>query len=204
MPVCTGFLFARMGRFWRGANAPRSEVRAGGTGVTGLVIYALGVGDGILALSGLPGGGGDYADDLNHIRDWKPGLVISMTTPSELDAAEASCLGADLLAMGCRWVHLPVADFGAPPEEIIAQWSPVSQSALRALSGGGRVLVHCRAGCGRSGMVALRLMVESGEPFEAALARLRGLRPCAVETDAQMAWARAGASVRRRGLTGLS
>ena len=38
-------------------------------------------------------------------------------------------------------------------------------------------------------MAALRLMVEAGEDGVAALARLREMRPCAVETEAQMAWA---------------
>ncbi|MDH5531227.1 MAG: protein phosphatase, partial [Paracoccaceae bacterium] len=44
-------------------------------------------------------------------------------------------------------------------------------------------------GCGRSGMAVLRLMVEAGEPVDVALIRLRKVRPCAVETDAQLAWA---------------
>jgi hypothetical protein len=38
-------------------------------------------------------------------------------------------------------------------------------------------------------MVALRLMIELGEAPDDALARLRVVRSCAVETDAQMAWA---------------
>ena len=54
------------------------------------------------------------------------------------------------------------------------------------------MLVHCRGGCGRSGMAVLRLMVEAGEAPEEALARLRAVRPCAVETEAQMDWARRG------------
>src|SRR5690606_33735699 len=58
-----------------------------------------------------------------------------------------------------------------------------------ALEGGGRVLVHCLGGCGRSGMVALRLMIGAGETPEVALRHLRGVRPCAVETEAQLAWA---------------
>jgi hypothetical protein len=41
-------------------------------------------------------------------------------------------------------------------------------------------------------MIALRLMVERGEPAEAALARLRAARPGAVETAEQLAWAQAG------------
>ncbi len=157
-----------------------------------LVIFALGVGDGILALSGLPGTGGSYADDLDHIRDWQPGLVISLTSDDEMETTGAADLGADLQAMGCRWVHMPVADFGAPTEQFIAEWAPVSRSALAALRGGGRVLVHCRGGCGRSGMAALRLLIESGEDPDLALTRLRTVRPCAIETDGQLAWAQAG------------
>ncbi|MGB3280173.1 MAG: protein-tyrosine phosphatase family protein, partial [Pseudorhodobacter sp.] len=61
---------------------------------------------------------------------------------------------------------------------------------LRAiLARGGRLMVHCRGGCGRTGMIALRLMVDTGEEPGAALARLRAVRPCAVETDAQEVWA---------------
>ena len=51
------------------------------------------------------------------------------------------------------------------------------------------VLVHCFGGCGRSGMLVLRVMIEAGEPAGTALKRLRQVRPCAVETEAQMAWA---------------
>jgi hypothetical protein len=38
-------------------------------------------------------------------------------------------------------------------------------------------------------MAILRLMVESGEDPPAALARLRAVRPCAVETERQHCWA---------------
>jgi protein-tyrosine phosphatase len=124
--------------------------------MAGFVIHALHVGGGTLALAPLPGDGGDYAADMAHLADWKPALVISMTTEAEMVAAD---------------------------------WARASAAARAALAGGGRVLVHCRGGCGRSGMAVLRLMIETGEAPEAALARLRARRACAVETAAQLAWA---------------
>lgn len=157
--------------------------------MTNLVVHALQVGGGTLALTSVPGGGGDYEGDLHLISAWAPGLVISMTTLAELVAVGAGELGCDIHRRACRWAHLPVADFSAPSTEISDRWPEVSAAACHALSGGGRVLVHCRGGCGRSGMVVLRLMIESGEQPEQALKRLRALRPCAVETDAQMDWA---------------
>ncbi len=156
------------------------------------VIYALAVGDGILALAPLPGQDGDYDGDLAHLRDWKPALVISLTPDLEMLAHGAGDLGADIQDMGSRWMHLPVEDFSAPGKLTRDRWPQTSAAARAALRGGGRVLIHCRGGCGRSGMAALRLMVEAGENADTALARLRAVRPCAVETAAQMAWARTG------------
>lgn len=160
-----------------------------GTEGSALVIYALSVADGILALCPLPGAAGNYRGDLDHIHDWQPGLVISMTTEAEQVAAGGATLGSDIQSMASRWVHLPVADFSAPSADVLAKWPAASHMARKALVGGGRVLVHCRGGCGRSGMVVLRLMIECGETPETALSRLRAVRPCAVETSEQMIWA---------------
>lgn len=156
------------------------------------VIHALPVAGGILAIAPLPGRGGGYADDLAHIRDWKPALVMSMTTQDELRAAGAQDIGAHLQDAGTRWAHLPVADFAQPGPQDEDAWHATSRTALAALQGGGRVLIHCKGGCGRSGMAALRLMVEAGEDADSALKRLRAVRSCAVETDAQLKWALRG------------
>ncbi|MGH1354595.1 MAG: protein-tyrosine phosphatase family protein [Thalassovita sp.] len=153
------------------------------------VIHALQLGDGILALAPLPGRNGNYEADLEHLREWQPAIVISMTTEAEMVAHGAHDLGQDLRNSGTRWVHLPVADFGAPGAQVVVQWPEISQAARNALDGGGRVLIHCKGGCGRSGMAALRLMIDAGEPPTEALAHLRRVRPCAVETQAQMDWA---------------
>ncbi|MTH98715.1 protein-tyrosine phosphatase family protein [Roseibium sp. RKSG952] len=158
-----------------------------------LVIYALQVGNGTLALTSIPGNDGDYSGDLDLIANWKPGLVISMTTEAEMVQLGAGDFGSDIQSRASRWAHLPVTDFGAPSPEINELWTETSAAARHALSGGGRVLVHCRGGCGRSGMIVLRLMIECGERPENALQRLRKVRPCAVETDDQLNWATSAA-----------
>ncbi|WP_037315039.1 protein-tyrosine phosphatase family protein [Ruegeria halocynthiae] len=152
-------------------------------------IHTVQVGNGTVALSALPGRDDSYPQDLKVIRDWRPDLVISMTTEAEMLQQGAAGLGDDLRAHNIRWHHLPVADFGAPSPMIDALWGDVCVAARRVLAQGGRVLVHCRGGCGRSGMIVLRIMVEHGEMPEAALKRLRVARPCAVETDGQLEWA---------------
>ena len=157
-----------------------------------LVLHSLGVGGGLLAISQLPGRQGDYAGDLDFIRDWRPSLVVTLTPRAEMVAAQAETLGSDMRESGARWVHFAIDDYGTPDAGALAQWGEISRFALSALKGQGRVLVHCKGGCGRSGMIALRLMIEAGEDGVDALLRLRKIRPCAVETDAQMRWAVTG------------
>ncbi len=112
-----------------------------------------------------------------------------MTSLHELQEAGAETIGDDLARHGIVWRHLPVPDFGAPPEETARQWPDAAAEAHAILDAGGRVLTHCYGGCGRSGMASLRLLIERGEAPDAALQRLRTARPCAVETDGQFRWA---------------
>ena len=155
--------------------------------------YPLAVGGGTLAIAPMPGRTRHYAADREALLRWGPALVVTMTERAELDRKGSGALGEDLAAAGIGWWHLPVTDYGAPDPEVEALWPEAEAAALAALSRGARVLVHCMGGCGRSGMAALRLMIAAKEPPEAAFARLRATRPCAVETDAQLRWATGGA-----------
>ncbi|MDJ1017187.1 MAG: protein phosphatase [Paracoccaceae bacterium] len=144
---------------------------------------------GMIGISPIPGRGGAYHADLSRIMAWGADLVLTMTTAEELDRVGAATLRADLEEGGVAWRHLPIPDFGAPPPATADLWLEASETAHRILEDGGRVLAHCYGGCGRSGMALMRLMVEAGEDADYAFARLRDVRPCAVEMEAQRAWA---------------
>lgn len=150
------------------------------------VIHSLPIDNGEIAITPLPGRTRHYSTDWQRLLEWQPKLVISMTSQAELDRKGAGSLGVDLANAGIDWLHLPVADFGVPED---LNWPAVRDQALDVLAQKRRVLVHCFGGCGRSGMMVLRLMIAAGEAPDVALARLRQVRPCAVETDAQMDWA---------------
>lgn len=163
--------------------------------MAGFTIAEVRIGAGRGALCPLPADAGARA----ALLAWRPDLVVSMTPADEMAAHGCADLPAWLGAQGIAWASLPVTDFGAPDHG--ADWRALSARSHALLDTGGRVLAHCRGGCGRSGMVVLRLMVERGEDGRAALERLRAARPCAVETEGQLAWAVAGATraISRRG-----
>lgn len=149
----------------------------------GFAIAALPVAGGTLALSPLPEG----EQPLAALTAFAPALVVTLTETAEMQALGAAGLPDRLARAGIAWLHWPVADYGVPGAG--ADRGALTARILAVLSGGGRVLVHCRGGCGRSGMVALAVMTAAGEDPAAALARLRAVRPCAIETEAQMSWA---------------
>jgi len=132
-------------------------------------IYELSVGGGTLALCPLPLG------VIDVVVAWAPDLVLSLCEAHEMQPD---------LWHGFNVIFFPVVDYGVPSGD---DWKPIAAHALEVLREGGCVLVHCKGGCGRSGMAVLRLMHAAGE--KNALARLRAVRPCAIETGAQLAWA---------------
>lgn len=144
-----------------------------------------------LGICRLPGRSGDLAGDMALIAAWTPDIVVSMTETTEMQEKGAAHLVAALATAGIAHTHFPIRDFGAP-ENTDARWPALSRRLHIILDQGGRVLVHCLGGRGRSGMIALRLMTERGIPAHKALATLREARPGAVETDAQEAWGAAG------------
>ncbi len=155
----------------------------------GMTIAEIPLTGGVLGICPLPGRDGDYAGDLASVLDWHPTLVLSLTEHWEAARRGAAGLGADLMAAGVTTRAFPIPDFGTPGRVARRHWQDLAAELHGALEAGGRVLVHCLGGCGRSGMIALRLMREAGEEGEAALSRLRLARPCAVETKAQYRWA---------------
>ncbi|MFT4961701.1 MAG: protein-tyrosine phosphatase [Paracoccaceae bacterium] len=146
-------------------------------------------GPGRIGICPIPGRYGVYRSDIATVQDWCPDLVLTMTEMHELTRSGAANLPGDLAEFGCDWLFLPIIDLEVPTGETLAAWPAASIRVQKVLAAGGRVLVHCYGGCGRSGMLIVRILAEMGEPPEVALARLRTVRGCAVETETQMQWA---------------
>ena len=91
---------------------------------------------------------------------------------------------ARLARYGLTEVHLPVADF-TPPSP--AQIDHGIAAIAEAIAVGGRVAVHCGAGKGRTGTLLACYLVYRGLDPDAAIARVRAIRPGSIETRAQAA-----------------
>ena len=83
---------------------------------------------------------------------------------------------------GLEHLPLPIPDFGVPTEGQVKEFILFLRESLPDSP----TLVHCYAGCGRTGvLLMIYLMCFENLPFDRALANLRSVRPCAVETPKQ-------------------
>jgi protein-tyrosine phosphatase len=138
------------------------------------------------------------ADDLARIAEWRPHAVVTLIEDHEFDLLGVRGLGDAVRALGIPWHHLPIPDVQPPDERFETAWHSAGPKLRDTLAGGGKVLVHCRGGCGRAGMVAARLLVELNEAPRDAVRRVRAARPCAIETPAQMEYVLGHEPTRRR------
>jgi ADP-ribosyl-[dinitrogen reductase] hydrolase len=103
----------------------------------------------------------------------------------ELDRLGVPRLGEAAVAQGLDWYHLPIRDVSVPSAAFELAWKEAGRKLRTRLLGGESVVVHCRGGLGRTGLVTARLLVELGKAPASALQQVRNARPGAVETVEQ-------------------
>ena len=130
----------------------------------------------------------DLAADVAVIATWRPSAVLTLLEAHEISRLGVPDLARALQANGLEWHHLPIPDMGTPGPEFVDAWDRTKGRVLGSLGRGERVLIHCAAGLGRTGMLAARLLTELGMSPVDAIRRVRAARPGAIETEAQAAW----------------
>lgn len=141
----------------------------------------------------------DLHADLRRLRHaHRADVLVTLLPDTELDALGIADLAEAVAAHDLEHLRLPVRDGAAPaPDQEDAALALV-HAVVRRLQDGRSVVVHCRAGQGRSGTLAAVVAAALGDPPSAAIARVRAVVPRAVEThpqevyvaDAAVAWAR--------------
>jgi protein-tyrosine phosphatase len=127
----------------------------------------------------------DLALDMDTIRAWQPLAVVTLITSAEFELLAVPELPSTMQAEAFEWHHLPIVDRDIPAADFEDRWVSVEARLSEQLAEGGRILVHCRGGLGRAGLVAARLLIKSGETPTSAVQRVRAARSGTIETAAQ-------------------
>ena len=123
--------------------------------------------------------------DIETIVDWGGSTLVTLMEQHELDMLNVPDLGQVAESYGLNWYHLPIRDVSIPSFDFEENWVDVGANLRNRLLSGQSIVVHCRGGLGRTGLVVACLLIELGEEPDEAIQRVREVRPGAVETMEQ-------------------
>jgi protein-tyrosine phosphatase len=113
--------------------------------------------------------------------------VLSLLTPEEEEDLDLGAEKAEAESRGMDFLAFPIPDRQVPYSE--AAMTSTVEALHAALSAGKDVVVHCRQGVGRAGLVSACLLVFKGLSAEDAVARLGAARRAPIpETPEQRRW----------------
>jgi ADP-ribosyl-[dinitrogen reductase] hydrolase len=128
--------------------------------------------------------------DLQVIRDWDARALVSLIEEHEFDLLGVPELPAKVRSLGIIWIHLPIVDLEVPDWRFEEKWGKAGTKLSSILDNGGRIVLHCRAGLGRTGTIAARLLVGFGITPREAIAKVRQARPGAIQALEQEKYVR--------------
>lgn len=130
----------------------------------------------------------DLATDLGAILRWGAKVLVTAMEADELEVLGVANLGKSAMEMGLSWLHVPITDGDIPDQRFYESWPVTAPKLLQYLVSRNRIVIHCRGGLGRTGMVACFLLIEAGFTPPEAIISVRRARPGTVETSAQEAF----------------
>jgi len=149
--------------------------------------WVVGPWPGKLALASRPRGGDWLGDEMAAWRGAGIGTVLSLLTPEEEADLDLKQEGREVEAYGMRFASLPIPDRQVPNSE--SEVSAVLDRMEADLTAGKNVVVHCRQGVGRTGLVAACLLVSKGVTPDSAVKTISAARGNPVpETVEQRRW----------------
>ncbi len=128
----------------------------------------------------------DLETDLKRLREeYGVGVLVSLMERDEYSDLQIPELFQKAEEQGMAVLYLPIPDYGVPNASEDDDYRPFIEDVANRIEEGETVIVHCRGGLGRSGMVAASVLVALGQSAEEAIKTVRGARKGAIETPDQ-------------------
>jgi hypothetical protein len=142
-----------------------------------------------LALMARPHGGESLDDEVYSWKSQNIGMVVSLLESSEIRELELRGEASACTESGIEFASFPIPDRGTPDRQV--EMASVVEQAVSLLRDGQAVVVHCRAGIGRTGLFAGCVLHRLGIPFVEIFPSLSQSRGVAVpDTQGQLEWVR--------------
>jgi protein-tyrosine phosphatase len=124
----------------------------------------------------------DLQADLDRLRtQYGIDRLVCLLEVDELEQLNIPDLLGQTRAHGIAAEHFPVPDDGLP--DSMESFTALVDRVTAAVKSGETVLIHCKGGQGRTGMLTAAILVELGATSENAIALVRQSRTGALSTE---------------------
>ena len=131
---------------------------------------------------------GDWLEE--EVAAWRAAglnVVVSLLEPSEVSELQIGSEPTLCEANGIEFSSFPIPDRGVPSS--LTSFSTFIDALAQRLRSGASIGVHCRAGIGRSGLVAACILVRAGIPYPLTFPAISRARRVKVpDTEQQEQW----------------
>ena len=125
-----------------------------------------------------------------EVNDWKKlgvEIVVSLLEPEEISELALPQEAELCRSSGIDFISFPIRDRGVPASE--QEVLQLADSLIAFVKAGRSIAIHCRAGIGRSSLIAACALICCGIGAEVALERIKDARGLSVpDTDEQRDW----------------
>lgn len=142
---------------------------------------------GKLAVAARPRGGDWLEDEIYQWRRFGFDAILSLLTAEEERDLNLVQERTEARKQGLKFLSLPIPDRDVPQSE--TNLNETLRQTGSVLSSGKNLLIHCRQGIGRSGLIAACLLIRAGMSPGAAVEVISSARGVTVpETNEQRDW----------------
>src|SRR5215831_12141788 len=140
-----------------------------------------------LGIMARPRGHDWLPDDLRALKQLGVDVVVSTLTSKEAEELGLFAEAEACAENGLVFVPFPIEDRSLPPHP--AQFDILVKRLLAYLQDGKSVVIHCRAGIGRSSLIAACVLIRMGASADRAFQVIEHARGCPVpDTPEQRKW----------------
>lgn len=126
----------------------------------------------------------DLQKDLDLLfRDYNPSTVVSLMESFEYPAFQIPTLLGEILIRGAQVIHYPIKDVSVPAS--MSSFRMLIDDLFRRVTDGETVVVHCKGGLGRTGIVVAAVLVRMGHSARKATQMTRICRAGTIQTTEQ-------------------
>lgn len=137
-----------------------------------------------LAIMARPRAGDWLQDEIAHWKRSGVGIVVSLLEPHEIDDLGLENEAALCAENGIQYLSFPIPDRSVPSDRDVAM-----RFAGEMAGKGKPIAIHCRAGIGRSSILAAAILISRGVNAVEALSAIGRARGTSIpDTDAQRDW----------------